>query len=70
MMKALSLKNGEEGSREYNHFTFGKEKVVALGASRRGKSGLHRKGYQLTAGRRKATESATETKPLSALSLR
>ncbi len=33
----------------------------------RGKSGLQRKGYQLTAGRRKATESATETMPLSLL---
>jgi len=37
--------------------------VAARRESRRGKSGLHRAGCRLTAGRREATESATENTP-------
>lgn len=54
-----------------NFFIFGKTRkerqVIAIDIVVGGKSGLHRKGYQLTVGRRKATESATETTPLKQL---
>ena len=42
----------------------GKQAIAVICKNERGKSGLHRMGYQIMTGERKFTESATETNPL------
>lgn len=43
---------------------FWEDKAIAVVINKRGKSGLHKRGYQSKTGGRKATESITENIPL------